>query len=326
MKKKINWGILATGGIAAAMAKGLDRVPNALLTAVGSRTLEAAERFGRRFGIPKRYGSYEDLAKDPDIDVVYVSTPHNLHYENCLMLIKEGKAILCEKPFTINADQAEEVINLAKKKKCFIMEAMWTRYLPAFVKVREILGQGSLGEIRMLSASFGFKAEFDPLHRLFNPSLGGGALLDVGVYPVSFASMVFGRPAFISSECHLGTTGVDEQSAMLFRYNVGQMAVLASAVRTEIPQDAYLLGTEGRLRIHAPWWRSQKLSLKFKGREKTLKVPFKGNGFNFEAEEVMTCLLEGRLESDTMPLDETLSIMETMDRIRAQWGLKYPME
>ena len=326
MKEKINWGILATGGIAAAMAKGLARVPDAHLAAVGSRTKEAADKFGRRFNIPKRYGSYEDLALDPEIDVVYVSTPHNLHFENCLMLIREGKAVLCEKPFTINAPQAAEVISLARKKKSFIMEAMWTRFLPAVVKVREILLNGLLGEIRMLFASFGFKAEFDPLHRLFNPFLGGGALLDVGVYPVSFASMVFGQPSRMSSECHLGETGVDEQSAVLLRYGPGQMAVLAAAVRTEIPQDAYIIGTEGRLRVFSPWWQSQKLSLKFGKREKVLKYPFKGNGFSFEAEEVMACLREGRLESDIMPVDESLSIMETMDQIRAQWGLKYPME
>jgi predicted dehydrogenase len=326
MKEKINWGILATGGIAAAMAKGLARVPGAYLAAVGSRTQEAAGKFGQRFGIPKRYGSYEDLARDPEIDVVYVSTPHNLHYENCLMLLHEGKAVLCEKPFTINAEQAAEVITLAREKKCFVLEAMWTRFLPAIVKVREILREGRLGEIRMLNASFGFKAEFDPLHRLFNPSLGGGALLDVGVYPVSFASMVFGQPSQIVSQCHLGKTGVDEQSAMLFRYGLGQMAVLAAAVRTEIPQDAYIIGSEGRLRVHSPWWQSQKLSLKFKEREKVLKFPFKGNGFSFEAEEVMRCLREGRLESEILPLDESLSIMKTMDEIRAQWGLKYPME
>ncbi len=326
MREKINWGILATGGIAAAMAKGLTRVPGAVLAAVGSRTLEAADRFGERFNIPKRYGSYKKLARDPDIDVVYVSTPHNLHYENCLMLINEGKAVLCEKPFTINAEQAAEVITLAREKKCFVLEAMWTRYLPAFIKVREILREGLLGEIRFLSASFGFRAEFNPSHRLFNPSLGGGALLDVGVYPVSFASLVFGHPSQISSQCFLGKTGVDEQAAMLFRYDFGQMAVLAAAVRMEIPQDAYLIGTEGRLRIHAPWWQSQKLSLKSKDKEKILRCPFKGNGFSFEAEEVMTCLREGRLESGIMPLDETFAIMETMDRIRAQWGLKYPME
>ena len=328
MKEQINWGILATGGIAAAMAKGLARVPDARLAAVGSRTLEAADKFGRRFGIPKKYGSYEELACDPEIDVVYVSTPHNLHYENCLMLINEGKAVLCEKPFTINAGQAAEVITLAREKKSFVLEAMWTRFLPAFVKVREILREGLLGEIRMLNASFGFKAEFDPAHRLFDPSLGGGALLDVGVYPVSFASMVFGQPTEIESLCHLGKTGVDEQSAALFRYGQGQMAVLAAAVRTEIPRDAYIIGTKGTLRIHAPWWQSQKLTLKFteKEREKVLKCPFKGNGFSFEAEEVMRCLREGRLESQIMPLEESLSIMKTMDFIRAQWGLKYPME
>ena len=326
MKDKINWGILATGQIAGAMAEALARVPGARLAAIGSRTQAAAEEFGQRFNIPKRYGSYEALARDPEIDVVYVSTPHNLHYENCLMLINEGKAILNEKPFTINAQQAEEVISLARKKGSFILEAMWTRFLPAIVRVREILMEGRLGEIRMLSASFGFRAEFNPNHRLFNPSLGGGALLDVGIYPVSFASMVFGQPARISSLCHLGETGVDEQSALLFIYEQGQIAVLAAAVRTDIPQDAYVIGTNGSLRVHAPWWQAQGLSIKFGGKEKFIKCPFTGNGLSYEAEEVMSCLQQGRLESDILPHDETLAIMKTMDEIRCQWGLKYPME
>lgn len=326
MKDKIYWGILGTGGIAAAFAKGLSMVQNVVLAAVGSRAMETAGSFGRRFNIPKRYGSYEELARDPDLDVVYVATPHNLHQDNCLLLLEEGKSVLCEKPFTINAVEAEKVLALAHKKRLFVMEAMWTRFLPAIVKVREILAEGLIGDVRMILASFGFKAKFDPQHRLFDPHLGGGSLLDVGVYPVSLASMVLGTPASISSQASLGETGVDEQAAMIFGYQGGEVAVLSSAVRTEIPQDAYILGTKGRICIFSPWWRSQKLSLKRGDREKTLKMAFKGNGFSFEAEEVMRCLRQGKIESEIMTHQETLSIMKIMDKIRAQWGLKYPME
>ncbi|MGD2295366.1 MAG: Gfo/Idh/MocA family oxidoreductase, partial [Candidatus Aminicenantes bacterium] len=286
----------------------------------------AADVFGRKFSIPKRFARYEDLARDPEVDVVYVATPHTLHRENCLLLVGEGKSVLCEKPFTINAVEAEEVIALSRKNRCFLMEAMWTRFLPAFVKVKQILQEGLVGDIRMITASFGFKAGFDPKHRLFNPDLGGGSLLDVGVYPVSLVSLVFGQPSFISSQAILGDTGVDELAAMVFGYKQGQLAVLSSAVCTEIPQDAYLLGTRGWIHIHSPWWRSKKLSLKIGDKERVLKLPYKGNGYSFEAEEVMRCLRGGKLESEIMPLDESLAIMETMDRIRAQWGLRYPAE
>ncbi len=327
MKDKIRWGILSTGHIAQKFARGLAALPDAELVAVGSRTQETADVFGAAFDIPHRHPSYEALVEDPDVDVVYVATPHALHCEDTLLCLNAGKAVLCEKPFAINAQEAETMVALAREKRLFLMEAMWSRFLPLLVKVRELVDDGVLGEVRMLNADFGFRAAIDPQGRLFDPELGGGALLDVGVYPVSLALMLLGPPARVTSMAHLGEAGVDEQNAILLGYEKGQLAMLWSAVRTTTHHEASIFGTEARVRMHAPWWRGEALTLSRQGQEdKVMDLPFKANGYNYEAAEVMTCLREGKLESDVMPLDETLEIMKILDTIRAQWGLTYPTE
>jgi predicted dehydrogenase len=323
---KIRWGILGTGVIAHKFATGLKSAPEAELVAVGSRTQATADKFGDEFGAPHRHASYEALANDPEVDVIYVSTPHSLHKANTLLCLNAGKAVLCEKPFAINAVETEAMIQLARQKGLFLMEAMWTRYLPAVIKTRQLIADGVLGEIRMLQADFCFRTEFEPQGRLFNPELGGGALLDAGVYPVSFASMIFGPPAQITSLAQLGQTGVDEQSAYLFRYGQGQLALLASAVRTETASEATMLGTKGRIRLRGPIYCPTRLTLTLNGQDEVIDAPLVGNGYNYETVEVMNCLRADQMESQTMPLDETLQVMKTMDQIRAQWGLKYPME
>jgi predicted dehydrogenase len=327
MNDKIRWGIIGTGNIAKQFARGLTVLPDAKLVAIGSRTRASAEAFGEMFDVPHRHASYENLAQDSEVDAVYIGTPHPLHRENSLLCLEAGKAVLCEKPFAINAAQTEEIINLARQKQLFLMEAMWTRFLPALVRVRELLASQVLGQARILTADFGFRAQFDPQHRLFNPELGGGALLDVGVYPVSLASMVFGPPTRIASLAHLGPTGVDEQAAVVLGHEDGQMAILSASITISTPQEAILAGSEGQIKIHSPWWKPTKLTLSVSGQEDDLiEMPFTGNGYHYEAAEVMSCLRAGKLESDVMPLDETLSIMQTLDNIRAQWGLRYPME
>jgi predicted dehydrogenase len=325
---KIRWGILGTGNIATRFAEGLMALPDAELVAVGSRSQSSVDSFGYEFDVPHRHASYAALADDPDVDVVYVATPHPFHREHSILCLEGGKPVLCEKPFAINASEAEDVITLAREKGLFLMEAMWTRFLPLLVEVRELLAEGAIGEVRALFADFGFRTAFDPQSRLFDPHLGGGALLDVGVYPVSLASMVFGAaPSRINGMAHLGQTGVDEQSAVILGYDQGQLAILAAAVRTEMPQEAVLIGTEGQIRIHTPWWRPTTLTLSRAGQEdESLHLPYEGNGYNYEAAAVMDCLRAGRTESDVMGLDETLAIIQTLDRIRAQWGLRYPME
>ena len=327
MGDTIRWGIIGAGWISSQFAAGLSVLPEADLVAVGSRTQEPADRFGARFNVPRRHGSYEALANDPEVDVVYIGTPHPMHKNNSLLCLEAGKAVLCEKPFTINAAEAENVIKLARSKNLFLMEAMWTRYIPLIVKVREMINEGVIGELQLLTADLGFRAEYDPQHRLFNPDLGGGALLDIGVYPISFASMLFGPPDRIIGLAQFGKTGVDEQMSVILGYDGGQLATCYATFRTDSPIEAIIMGTKGRIRVHTPMFKPTTLTLSIRGRdEEVVKLPLAGNGYNYQAVEVMNCLRAGQLESEIMPLDETLQIMRTMDEIRAQWGLKYPME
>ncbi len=327
MNDSICWGILGTGKIARQFAAGLQILPEAKLLAVGSRTCVGAEAFGQQFKVPHRHASYEALITDPQVDVIYVATPHSCHKANTLLALSAGKAVLCEKPFTINAREAEQVITFARAKKLFLMEAMWTRCFPLMEKLRQLLASKTIGDVRMLTADFGFFAEYHDEERLFNPAFGGGALLDVGVYPVSLASMLFGPPTQIASLAHLGWTGVDEQAAMLFSHSQGQLAILSTAVRVDTCQEAVILGSEGRLRIHRPWWRPTTMTLSREGvADEVMEFPLSGNGYQFEAAEVMRCLREGKTESPMMPLNETLSIMRTLDAVRAQWGLHHPTD
>lgn len=327
MYETIRWGIIGTGNIAKKFATGLKALNDAELVAVGSRTQAAADAFGDQFDVPRRHASYEALAADAEVDAVYISTPHPFHLPNSLLCLENGKAVLTEKPFTMNAREAAELIDFARAKRVFLMEAMWTRYIPIMVRVRELLAAGVIGDVRMLTADFGFRARVNPQGRTFAKELGGGALLDVGIYPLSLASMIFGTAERVTGMAHLGETGVDENSAMILGYPGGALAVLSTAVRTNTPQIAILNGTEGRITVHSQWWVPQRMTVDVYGKETSeIHMPMAGNGYNYEAAEVARCLRAGLLESDVMTLDETLAIMRTMDEIRAQWGLTYPMD
>jgi predicted dehydrogenase len=228
---------------------------------------------------------------------------------------------------TVNAAQAERLIELARDRRLFLMEGMWTRFFPLMERVRSLISSGTIGEPRLLAVDFGFRAPFDPRQRLFNPDLGGGALLDVGIYCVSLSSMIFGPPDRVAGLAHLGETGVDEQSAAILEHGEGRMSTISIATRTATPQEAVISGTEGRIRIHPEWWRPGTLTLARPGREtETVTAPYTGNGFLHEASEVMRCIRSGTLESGVMPLQETLGIARTMDELRRQWGLVYPGE
>ena len=325
--RKFRWGILGTGSIARQFVRGLNSVPEAEVLAVGSRSEASAAKFADKRNIPRRHASYQALASDPDVDVVYIATPHPFHAENATLCLEAGKAVLCEKPFCVNAAEAERVVGLAREKGLFLMEGMWTRFFPLMEEVRRLISEGSLGEVRMLNVDFGFRAEPDPASRLFAPGLGGGALLDVGVYCVSFASMVLGRPSGSVGISHLGETGVDEQASIGLEHEGGRLANLSIGIRTTTPQEATIMGTEGYVRIHAPWWRPESMTISRPGEEdESVEAPVSGNGFDYEAVEVMRCLEAGKTESEIMPLDETVSVLRTMDTIRAAWGLKYPGE
>ena len=323
----IRWGILGPGAIAEKFATGLAVLEDAELAAIGSRDLTRAEAFAHRFGASRAFGSYEELANDPDVDIIYVATPHPMHSSAAMLCLEAGKAVLCEKPFTVNASEAEKLISFARDRDLFIMEAMWTRYLPLFVELRRLLAEGAIGDPRLLTADFGFAHSGGPAHRLFNPELAGGALLDVGIYVCSLASMIFGTPDRISSLAVLGDTGVDEVAAVTLGYAGGGIAQLNVAVRVNTPQEATISGTEGWIRIDSTWWNGQRMSVHRAGQPvETIEAPYVGNGYNYEAAEAMRCLREGLIESPVMPHAETLSLMETLDAIRAQWGLSYPVE
>jgi predicted dehydrogenase len=327
MTDVIRWGIIATGAIARDFAEGLALAPGAKLVAVGSRAQETADRFGDEYGVPRRYSSYEALAQDPEVDVAYIATPHTLHRDNTLLCLNAGKAVLCEKAFAINARQAEEMVALARRNQLFLMEAMWNRFHPVVREMRRLLDDGAIGEPRLLVADFGLGAPFDPHSRLFDIALGGGALLDLGVYPVALASLVFGSPGRISTQAHLGTTGVDERAGIILSHDDGKLAVLHTSLREKTPSEAMLFGDRGSLKLHGPIFRPSVITLSRPGQEdERIQPTVEGNAYNYEAMEVMRCLKAGETESPSMTLDESLSIMRTMDAIRAAWGLRYPGE
>lgn len=323
----VKWGILGTGKIAKRFMQAAFYVPEAQVVAVGSREQHTADQFGAQFGVPKRYGSYDTLISDPEVEIVYVATPHTLHAENTLAALQAVKHVLCEKPFTVNAQQAEAVIQASRASGKFVMEGMWTRCFPVVREIVRRIQTGELGEIRYLQADFGFRPAFNPASRLFAPELGGGALLDVGVYPVALAFLVLGAPTQIVSHATLGATGVDELCSMLFRYDNGAQAVLSASLQVEMPKQANICGTLARIHMPAPWWKpSEAYLVRNDGTTEHLLYPYEGDGLQFEIRHVHDCLRQGLTESPWMPLDETLAIMRLLDTLRAQWGVRYPSE
>lgn len=326
-ERNVRWGIMGPGGISGTFASDLLFAAGAEIVAVAGRSKEKAEAFAAKHGIPRFYGSCEELANDPEAEIVYVGTLHTVHKENVMTLLQGGKSVLCEKPFTINAAEAKEIVEYAKERGLFVMEAMWTRYLPPIRQVREWLNSGVIGEVKLVKAEFGFDAGWNPEGRLLNKKLGGGALLDAGIYPVSFASMVFGsQPARIMSTVQIGETGVDERFSLLFEYESGASASLHASIQLDMNNEAWIYGTKGK--IHIPQFLfARKATLYAKDEEPvTVEDDRTFTGHSYQAVEAMACLREGRTESEAMPLDETLRIMETLDSIRAQWGLKYEGE
>lgn len=325
--KLFKWGIMGCGKIAAQFATSLQSVSGAVLYAVASRSHEKAREFGAKHDALKSYGRYEMLAQDPEVDAIYIATPHNLHFDNAMMCLKYKKAILCEKPLTVNAIESRKLIEEAKKRRTFLMEAFWTRFLPSTIKLNQLLREGVIGKCRLLQADFGYDMPFDSHHRSYNPDLAGGALLDVGIYPINFAQMIFREdPLEISTAIVPSITGVDEQSAYIFRYPSGSLAVMNSAVNVETQHNAWIYGSEGY--IHMPhFFHATKIHVQRKdGIRDTINLPFESTGYGYEAIEVMNCINSGKTESSIMPLAESLKIMQLMDSIRDQWGLKYPVE
>ena len=275
----INWGIIGPGSIAHRFADGLVTVPGAKLYAVGSRTLARADEMADKHGAPKRYASYEALAEDPDVQVVYIATPHPQHHGAAKLCLTHGKSVLLEKPFTVNAKEAAELIELARTRDLFLMEGMWTRFFPGIAKVRDLIASGVIGEARMLQADFGFRTGVNPEGRLFNLALAGGGLLDVGVYPISLASMIFGAPTDITGLAQIGETGVDEMAAVTLKYSGGRLASLVTGIRISTPSEATVFGTDGSIKLHSPFWNVTRLTVSSGGNSEDIDTPYEKRRF-----------------------------------------------
>jgi predicted dehydrogenase len=331
-----SWGFIGAGWVARDFAEGLRHIPGARLAAVCSRS--TARAFAERFGAARHYADVDALVSDEEVDVVYVATPHSLHAEHCLAALEAGKPVVCEKPFTLTEPEAVRVVSAARERGLFCVEAMPMRFMPATLHARELAEGGAIGDVRMVSARLGHRPPFDPASRYFNPDLGGGALLDVGVYPVSLAAMLLGQPEHVTSEATIGPTGVDEQSVAVLACASGRIGIAQASLQAPLEPGGVISGTEGTIRL-MPLWRPEWVEVRRfdqptpRGRLARARravgrgdaspprrhIPFEGNGFSEVAIEVARCLEAGRMESLRMPLDETVGVMRTLDEIRARW-------
>ena len=322
----LRWGILGTGWIASQFTQDL-LATGMTITAVGSRTQDSADAYATKYGIQTAHGSYEALAADPNVDAIYISTPHPFHHENALLVLNAGKHALVEKVFTMTAAEAREVVELAASKNLVVLEAMWTRWLPHMIRVREIIAAGTLGDVRTIIADHNQDLPDDSKHRILDPALGGGALLDLGIYPVSFAWDVFGKPSSITAiASRAKSTGVDRQTAVLLGYEDGQQAVLHSALDTLGPNTAAVIGTSGRIEIDSVWYTPTTFTV-FDEKNSVIErfdQPVVSRGMQFEALALEAIVAAGALGGTELPPSETVAIMETMDEIRRQIGLVYP--
>jgi Predicted dehydrogenases and related proteins len=321
----LRWGILATGGIAHAFTSDL-RTAGLTVTAVGSRRPEAAEAFAREFDIANAHGSYEDLVADPDVDIVYVATPHGRHLEDASLALQAGKHVLIEKAVTLDADEATAIRDLAADAQLLAMEAMWTRYLPHMVRIREILAAGTLGELRTVFADHTQRISSDPAHRLNALELGGGALLDLGIYPMSFIWDVLGEPSDIRAVGRLGETGADTEVAASMTHASGAVSSFVTSSRSAGPNTAHVTGTEGRIEIDAVWYCPTSFRVRTPdGRVvEEYESRVEGRGMQYQALYAEELIAQGRLDSDLLPFEQSVAIMRSLDDIRAQVGVVYP--
>ncbi|MFJ8665647.1 Gfo/Idh/MocA family protein [Streptomyces sp. NPDC093600] len=332
MSGTVRWGVLATGGIAERFTTDLLAMEDAEVVAVASRTEASARAFADRFGIARAYGSWAGLAADPDVDVVYVATPHHAHRAAAGIALEAGKAVLCEKAFTLHAGEAEELVRLSRDRGLFLMEAMWMYCNPLIRRMRELVADGAIGEIRTVQADFGLAGPFAPDHRLRDPAVGGGALLDLGVYPVSFAHLLLGEPDSVQAHALLSPEGVDLNTAVLLGWSdSGASALLSCSIVADTPVTASVTGTRGRIDLPRGFFHPERFTLHRDGRDPEEYVieghgPAERYSFRYEAAEVMRCLRAGETESPLVPLDGSLAVMRTLDAVRDRVGVRYPGE
>jgi predicted dehydrogenase len=323
--KKYNWGILAPGKMSGKFTRGIKLLENANLYAVGSRDITRAEKFAEEYGFNRFFGSYDELAKDPKLDIVYIASPHSFHPEHTILCLNNGKHVICEKAFALNAREAEVMIQAAKKNNLFLMEALWPPFQPFYRKAKEILQSGVLGNIFHIHGYFSFNPPYDPVDRKFNLALGGGSLLDIGIYPVIDALTFLGIPDEVKSSASFSPTGSEESLSIIFRYNDGRMATVYSSFKTNVGIGCEIYCEKGNMTVSRGRDMSQRVILNINGSEKqefVFNPP--AMGYHWEAEEVMKCLDKGLTESPQVPLSFSLSLMKTLDRIRDAAGITFP--
>jgi predicted dehydrogenase len=324
--EKFNWGVLGPGGIARAFAQDLSLLSGHTIAAVGSRSLANAEKFSANFG-GTAYGSYEELVADPSIDAIYVATPHSAHHDNVVLALNAGKPVLCEKPFAVNAKEAQAMVDAASRNSVALMEAMWARFLPHYAKVREIVESGVLGPILSIHADHGQRLADQEIARLIDPHLAGGALLDLGIYPVSFAHMILGNPSHITSKAVMTDKGVDAQTSMIFTYESGAQAVLTTTMIEQTPCRAVVAGLDGWLEIDRTFYNPAAMRVALNdGKVTEYPNTYNGHGLREQAETFKQLVRSGKFESEILTWADTVDIMKSLDLVRAQVGLKYPFE
>lgn len=322
--KTYNYGIIGPGKIANSYCKALQRCERVKIYAVASREEQRAKDFANEYGAHQVCNSYEDLAKDPNVDVIYIATPHAFHAEQAIMCLDHKKPVVCEKPLTLDYATSLRIIGAARSNKTFLLEGMWSRFNPAVNMAKELIDAGAIGEVLHLTADFGFRKEYNPTSRLYDLALGGGSVLDVGVYPLFLALYLFGMPDKIQATAHLAPTGADQSCGFTLHYNYGVTAQLFSSMIVETRKDAEICGTGGSIVIQSPWYKSQGIILSKKDSpEERIPLPFHGNGFEFQIDEVTRCLDNGWLESPLMTHDFTLMKAQVSDEILKQAGVKY---
>ncbi len=324
----IRWGILACGKIAEKFADDLvAHVPDGVVYAAASRDLMKAQIFGQKYGATKIFNSYQALVDCPEVDVIYIASPHALHYEHTLLCLEAGKAVLCEKAFAINTSMVQEMIAKSKEKNLFLMEAIWTRFHPAIAQTLEIIQSGQIGEIVHIAADFGFKAVYEEDSRLFNPSLTGGALYDIGIYPLFISKLLLGNPKEMKAVATFAPTGVDTNTSIALNYENGATASLFSTLNAQTDTTCTIYGSKGKIVLHGRFHETKGLTLEIEGQEaQVFETERLGHGYSYEAQEVQNCLKSGKIESDKLPLQFSLELMELLCEIRQQIGLVYPQE
>ncbi len=323
MTKKIKWGIIGPGKIANKFAADLAISNDSVLHGVASRDINKAKAFGERYDAINCYDSYEQLAEDPEVDVIYIATPHVFHYENTMMCLKKGKAVLCEKPMGINSNQVEEMLKEAASRNLFLMEAIWTRFIPATEKLLALIDQNAIGEVLFMRADFGFKGDNNLESRIYNKKLGGGSLLDIGIYPIYLSLLILGLPADIKAMARMTETEVDSYCSMLFNYNNKSKAILESTIEANTPTEAYIYGSEGTIKLHRRFHHANKITLSKNGVDEIFDINYKGNGYFHEIEEVNNCIRQGLTQSSKLPLSLSLDLIKLIDRVKNEIGLKY---